>query len=562
MRLLTSFYGGKGGGRLLALLGAVLLAAPTLRAQPDTNSEIPGPGAIAQKITNTPATNAPATNAPPVEPAPAVIPALPSVRAAIPPPATPPNLTEAPAPDTIPKLMPAWNQAGSVLGAVMALGSLAGFLLYYGGLGRAKNSGHTATLLLVGAVAALLGFWVGGFALQSGGLGSGFAALMQPVERSTASALNHEIGFHNWGIMGSAGFFLQTDEASRNNVAALFLLQGAMMLIAITAALGAALERVRIVSAGICAYLTGVLIYPLFANWVWGGGWLAELGRDAQMGNGFVDPGGAAVVHETAGVLALVLATVLGPRHGRFGRESTARALPGHNVPLLVLGSVVLLLSWMATNGFIFAALPVDPADPTATSCAALAVINTLLAAVGGVTISLIQAAAQRTGPEPARLCRGLLGGAVASCGCAGWIDPWAAFVIGALAGVLVQFTVEQMERRRIDDPVGAVAVHGTAGAWGVIATGLFANASGGGGINGVRTPVRGFFYGGALHQVIPQFIGAAACLIVVYLLGYGLATLIHAILGTRAPLAEEQKGLDETETGALGYQGDVEPEE
>jgi Amt family ammonium transporter len=569
MIFLTFFNGGRSRLTLFGVFALMFFTAIAAQAQIETNSEIPEPGVLAQKLQSASDTNAASTNG-----ASLATPALSASTPAAAGPST--NDASAPMPmqapvegsaaEAISKPPPAWNIAGSILGAVLALGSIAGFLLYYCGLTRAKNSGHTTTLLLVGAMVSLLGFWIGGFALQSGGMGDTKAALIQSPDRPTASALDHELGFlafgHHWGIMGSSGFFLATDDASRNSIAALFLTQAAMMLIAVLAALGAALERAKVLAMAFCAYLIGVLIYPLFANWVWGGGWLAETGRELHLGNGFVDPGGAGVVHQTAGTLALVLAVSLGPRHGRFGRTQPAFTIPGHNVPLFILGSVVLLLSWMATNGYIFGSLPVDPSAPTPPSCAGLAVTNTLLAAVGGMIASFVHAAVQKSRPEPARLCRGLLGGAVASCGCAGLVDPWAAFLIGCLAGLLVHVALGQMERRHIDDPAGAAAVHGAAGAWGVIATGLFANGSGGYGLNGVPQTVRGLFFGGGLHQLGAQFIGAITGFALVYLLGYACIGLVQKILGNRADLADEDRGLDWSETGALGYQGDTEPEE
>jgi Amt family ammonium transporter len=311
-----------------------------------------------------------------------------------------------------------------------------------------------------------------------------------------------------------------------------------------------------------CAYLIGWLVYPLLANWVWGGGWLAELGREFGLGHGFIDVAGSGVVHETAGALALVIAIVLGPRHGRFGRDKSSPNIPGHNVPFIVLGSSVLLISWMAANAFASANLPANPALPGTSSSAGLAAINTLLAATGGLVVSFIHTAWQRLRPEPARLCRGLLGGAVASCGCAGLIDPWAAFVIGVVAGYLVQEAVVWLERKRIDDPVGAAAVHGVGGAWGVLAVGLFANDTAINDLNGVTGPVRGFFFGGALHQLGAQIIGCVTGFAVVYLLGYACVSLVQKILGLRVDLADETSGLDWSEVGALGYQGDVDAEE
>ena len=540
MTFFTSLCGGRSWLCTLISLGVFFSSANLLPAQTSANADIPGPG----EISLTANTNAPATNAPPVI----------SVEMPAPTPAAPastPAPTEA-APPT-PVAMPVFNFPSSILAAVMTLAALGGFLLYYCGLTRAKNCGHTSTLLLLGVLFGLTGYWIGGFAVQMGGVGDAHAALTQPLESAERGALDHELGpvffGHHWGIMGSSGFFLAVDDSARNGIAALFLMQAALLAIAVAAAMGAALERAKLLAMAFCAYLIGVLIYPLLANWVWGGGWLAELGREFGLGHGFVDLAGAGVVHQTAGTLALVIAVALGPRNGRFGRNKPSRAIAGHNVPFTVLGSIVLLISWMATNAY------------ACTSYAGLAAINTLLAATGGLVISFVQAAWQKRRPEPARLCRGLLGGAVASCGGAGLIDPWAAFVIGGVAGLVVQAAMGFLERKRIDDPVGAAAVHGAGGVWGVLAVGLFANGTAGNGLNGVTTPVRGLFFGGAWHQLAAQAIGCATGFVVIYVLGYASVNLIQKILGNRVSLADETGGLDLPEVGALGYQGDDEPE-
>jgi Amt family ammonium transporter len=572
MAFLTFLRGGKGLPAWLAL-GLILFGATLLRAQPETNAGVPGPGEISAESA-LPSTNAPATNAPP---APAAAVSLPDAA---------PAPTAAPATKTIAGndmsyASYGWTTIGSpsILGALMTLASLAGFVLYYCGLTRAKNSGHSAMLLLVGVLFALTGYWIGGFAVQNGGIGDAHAALAQALPPTESSSLDHELGTmalgHHWGLMGSSGFFLATDDPVRNGIAALFLMQAALLAIAVASALGAALERGRLLAMSICAFLIGVLIYPFFANWVWGGGWLAELGREFGLGHGFVDLGGAGVVHETAGALALVIAIVLGPRYGRFDRGKN-NLIPGHNVPFIVLGSIVLLVSWMATNGFASENLPPEPTASSADSLAGavsasiadstdgLAAINTLLAATGGLIISFLLAAWRKQAFGPTLLCRGLLAGAVASCGGAALIDPWAAFLIGGAAGVLVQAAVNFLERRGIDDPAGAVAVHGVSGAWGVLAVGLFANGTAGHGYNGVSTSggIRGLFFGGAWHQLAAQAIGCVACLVVVYILGYLCVTLVHKILGLRVDLKNERTGLDLSEVGALGYQGDVEPEE
>ncbi len=445
-----------------------------------------------------------------------------------------------------------------VLASLMTFASLAGFLLYFCGLTRAKNSGHTTTLLLVGVLFGITGYWIGGFAVQTGGIGDTHAALEESFFPAEKSALDHEVGpilfGHHWGIMGSSGFFLTTDDSARDDIAALFLIQASLLTIALAAALGAALERGKLLAMAFCAYLIGWLIYPLLANWIWGGGWLAELGREFGLGHGVVDLGGSGVVHETAGTLAFVIAIILGPRHGRFGRSKITPSIPGHNVPFIMVGSAVLLVSWMATNAVSSTNLAFGPATGRSPSMEGLAAVNTLLAAIGGLIVSFIQAAWQKQKADPARLCRGLLGGAVASCGCAGLIDSWAAFIIGAVAGYLVQLAIRYLERKRIDDPVGAAAVHGVGGAWGVLAVGLFTN--------GADTPVRGLFFGGAWHQLAAQIIGCLTIFVVVYLLGYAFVSLVQKILGNRVDLDHETTGLDLPELGTLGYQGDVEPED
>ncbi len=178
-------------------------------------------------------------------------------------------------------------------------------------------------LLLVGVLFGLAGYWICGFAVQMGGVGDAHAALAESIPSAERSALNHEVEpvlfGHHWGLMGSSGFFLVTDDSARDGAAMLWLAQASLLAIALTAALGSALERGKLLAMAFCSYLVGWLVYPLLANWVWGGGWLAELGREFGLGHGFVDLGGAAVVHETAGVLALIFAVILGPRHGRFG---------------------------------------------------------------------------------------------------------------------------------------------------------------------------------------------------------------------------------------------------
>jgi ammonium transporter, Amt family len=554
MAFFTGRCGRKSNFLATLLFAVVALSGSPLCAQSnvDTNSpgELPGPGQISfdnhLSATNTPP---PVSDEKPTLPNPVSVPTSP-----------------------VPMLPEAYESSGAsdmetpALAAVFTLLSVAGFLLYQCGLIRAKNAGHTATLLLVGVLFALTGYWIGGFAVQAGGIGDAHAALSQPIATAEKSALNHELGFtafgHYWGLMGSSGFFLATEDTARNGAALLFLCQGALLALAVAAALGATLERGRLLSMAICTFLIGVIIYPLLANWAWGGGWLASMGREFGLGHGFVDLGGACVVHQTAGTLALVLAVVLGPRHGRYGRNKVSRPIPGHNVPFFLLGTILLLLSWTATNAFAWASFSPGSNGAVGEPGAGVAAVNTLLAATGGFMTALVVAQWQKRRLEPALLCRGLLGGAVASSGCAALIDPWGAFFIGIVASFVVKWAMDSLERGRIDDPIGTTAVHGAAGAWGTIATGLFANGAAGTDFNSVDGTVRGLFYGGAWHQLVAQIIGGFIGFSVVCVLGYLLISLVHKIVGLRIDLASESSGLDWPELGAYGYQGDVEPEE
>ena len=524
-------------------LAGFLLAGLPIQAQRDaaappptaTDTNILTPGAVAQ------ATTAPDTNAPPVAPAIAPAPAAPALELS----ATPPKVA---APS-----VPGWLTVGELI----VLSGVAGLVAQYCGLTRARHCGHTCTLLVIGAVFALLGFWLGGFAMASGGIGDAHAALVSRADPGAVSALNHELGLpaggRFWGVMGSAGFFLATDTDSRAAVAALFLGQAVLLALTVVTALGGALERVRILAVAIVSFLVGTLVYPLMANWVWGGGWLAELGREAGLGHGVVDLAGAGVFHLTAGMIALVLAIELGPRYGRFGRRPAP--IPGHNLPLAILGSLVLLLATAALSATTGAAA----SGPD--SSAGLAAANTLLGAAGGLAASFVLVLYRTRRIDPVTLCRGLIAGAVSVSAGAALEEPWAAVLTGVVAGLLVQATIGLLDRKQIDDPVGAVAVHGAGGAWGLVALGLFANGGSGGAINGVEGPVRGLLTAQDGRQLLAQVIGAVVIAGAVYVLGFLSVVFTHKIVGIRVELADETGGLDEPKLGALGYQADAETE-
>jgi Amt family ammonium transporter len=529
---------------VLLLLPALPLAAQTGPMSPtnpvatpvDTNMAVPG--ATAQES----AVAAADTNAAPIVPV-APIAVMNPV----------PQLSAAPAAAALRPVPPDWM----ILGDLLAFGAIAGLVAWFCGLTRARHCGHTCTLLLAGTMFALVGYWAGGFAVQSGGMGDEHAALASSANGAAISGLDHELGLllggHHWGLMGSAGFFLSADADSRSPMTALFLSQAVFLAFGVTVALGAALERARILAVAIIAFLAGTLLFPLVANWTWGGGWLAGLGREFGLGHGVVDLAGAGAIHLTAGTLALVLAIQLGPRFGRFGRKPAP--IPGHNLPLAILGSVVVLVALTALNAVAY------PGVAAGDSPAGLAAANTLLAAAGGLVASFVFVLYHSRRLDPVALCRGLLGGAVAVSACGALVESWAAVMTGVIAGVLVQWTVRLLDRRQIDDPVGVVAVHGAGGAWGLVALGLFANDATGGAINSVTGPVRGLLTAHDGRQLLAQIIGAVIIAGVVYALGSALVILTHKIVGIRVDIADETAGLDEPKLGVLGYQADAEIE-
>lgn len=523
-------------------IATLLLASSPLAAQPDSPGSSPAvppidtnmaiPGATAQAGAAAESNAAPATVASP---------------------AVAPELSAAPKQVPVRPGPAGWM----ILGELLAFGAIAGLVAWFCGLTRVRHCGHTCTLLLTGAMFALIGYWVGGFAMQSGGMGDAHAALAAPADPSAVSGLDHELRFpagsHHLGLMGSAGFFLSADADSRAPMSALFLGQAVFLVLAVTAALGGALERGRILAVAILSFLAGGLLFPLVANWVWGGGWLAALGREFGLGHGVVDLAGAGVIHLAAGTLALVLAIQLGPRFGRFGRKPAP--IPGHNLPLAILGSLVVLLGLTALNAVAY------PGAPGEDSPAGFAAVNTLLAAAGGAAAAFGFLLYHGKRLDPAALCRGMLGGAVAISAGSALVESWAAVATGAIAGVLVQWTVRLLDRRRIDDPVGVVAVYGAGGAWGLVALGLFANSAASGAINGVSGPVRGLLTAHDGRQFLAQIIGVVVIFGIVFLFGSVLVILTHKIVGIRVELADEMAGLDEPKLGVLGYQGDAELE-
>ena len=425
----------------------------------------------------------------------------------------------------------------------------AGFAIVEAGLCRAKNAAHTMAMNFLIYPLGMLGFYVCGFAFMFGGLGAmgtlgGYAGL------------NHELGFHIGdkfiGLLGWKGFFLK---GAGYDVAvfALFLFQMVFMDTTATIPTGACAERWKFSSFTLYGALVGSVIYPVFGNWVWGGGWLSQLGNLFGIGHGMMDFAGSSVVHLQGGVIALVFCWLLGPRFGKYNKDGSVNPLPAHNVPLVVLGTLILAFCWFSFN----AGSTLSGGDLRI----AVVATNTMLAsATAAMATTLYMWWFKTKKPDPTMMCNGLLAGLVAITAPCAFVDSIGACIIGLVAGVLVVESVFFFDKRGIDDPVGAISVHGVNGAWGCLALGLFADGKYGEGWNGTAGKVVGLFYGGGVSQLLAQTIGVVSCFIITGLLSlivYKIVTVLSG--GTQRPdEAIEIEGSDIAEMGVHGYHGFV----
>ena len=420
----------------------------------------------------------------------------------------------------------------------------AGFAMVEAGLTRAKNAAHTMAMNFLVYPLGMLGFFITGFAFMFGGVGSlgtlgGFGGL------------SHEVSINlfgkTWDIIGWTGFGLHG--VYDVGVFALFLFQMVFMDTTATIPTGSMAERWKYSAFFIYALFVGTIIYPIYGNWVWGGGWLADMGANFGLGHGHVDFAGSSVVHMTGGVLAFVGAAMLGPRLGKFNKDGSSNAIPGHNIPMAIIGTFILAFGWFGFN----------PGSTLAGGDLRISVVavNTMIASATGAVMSTLWMWLVRTKkPDPTMMLNGMLAGLVAITAPCGFVSVGSAALIGIVSGVLVIEAAFFVERKlKIDDPVGAIAVHGVNGAWGCLALGLFADGTYGDGWNGVKGTVTGLFYGDA-SQFVAQFIGVVTNIIYVGLIGWVVFKLIDKTVGLRVSAKDELDGLDLPEMGVEGYAG------
>jgi ammonium transporter, Amt family len=309
---------------------------------------------------------------------------------------------------------------------------------------------------------------------------------------------------------------------------------------------GALAERWKFGTFIAFSFVISTVIYPVYANWVWGGGWLSALGRHYGLGHGHVDFAGSSVVQLTGGVTALVCCKLLGPRIGKYNADGSPNPIPGHNIPMAVLGTFILCFGWFGFN----------PGSTLAANDTRFVIVavNTMLASASGALAATFYGKIKFGKPDPTWMCNGMLAGLVAitapSAGTSIFIGAVSGFLVIAVA-LFVETTL------KVDDPVGAIAVHGANGTWGIMALGLFANGTYGEGLNGVAGPVKGLFYGDS-GQLFAELIGIAANLAYVgTVAGVSFIVIGRMMGGHRVPRDVELAGLDVPEMGVDGYVGD-----
>jgi Amt family ammonium transporter len=458
--------------------------------------------------------------------------------------------------DTLGQTQLALNFVWTLLAAFLVMFMQTGFAMIETGFCRAKNAVHVAmTNLLIYPVASL-GFWLCGFAFMFGGIGG---SVSEPVHLGSLALLSNELpSIKHIGLIGWSGFCLSSS-VDHPSVFALFLFHVVFLDTMATIPTGAMAERWRFSVFLVYGLFASIIIYPIYGNWVWGGGWLATLGQSFGLGHGAVDFAGSGVVHAIGGFTALAGVRALGPRLGRFTDGAFADStvdraqFKPHNVPLAILGTFILAFGWFGFNAG--STLGVVGAGNLRIS---LIAVNTLLASASGATAALVymKFCSRYQSFEPSMSANGMLAGLVAITASCAFVGTWAAVVIGAVAGFLVCKSHFFLETHfRVDDPVGAISVHGTCGLWGVIALGIFANGTYGEEWNGIAGPVKGVILGD-LGQLGAQLMSSAVCAAWAFGVASALFWVQKKLMGgeLRPTRAVEKKGLDDPEMGITAY--------
>lgn len=410
---------------------------------------------------------------------------------------------------TVPPTFELSSLACMVLAALVPL-VLAGLVLMNTGLGRTRSAAHSMLAAMAAiAVAALVYSMVG--------------SSWEGIAGGPAHSLT--LGGRHWDWIAAAPFCLRgwSTRASLQVLLQIFAVGLAALI-----PLSAGADRWRMIASCLSTALLAGWTYPLFAHWVWGGGWLAQLGSNYGLGRGFVDPGGAGTIHVAGGLTALSIVWIIGPRRGKYAAEGIAPAIPGHNIVYVLFGALLMLPGWMALNAagsVLFAGAAVGQAP--------LIAINTLLSAAAACLAALVITRIRFGKPDASLSANGWVSGLVASSAVCVFVTPLLAIGVGLIAGALVTASVEVLElRMEVDDPGGAISVHAVAGIWGLLAAGFF----------------------GQKGQFMAQVLGVATLLGVVLPMSYGLNWVLDRLSPQRTGREGERLGMDLHELGAGAY--------
>jgi ammonium transporter, Amt family len=430
-----------------------------------------------------------------------------------------------------------------------------GFAMVETGFTRAKNACHVMMTNLMIYPIGMLGFWLGGFAIMFGSLAA--SKIGGPPSLGGLNVLNG----HEWAPGGFGVFSWNTPLLGGNlydvGIAAMFLFQMVFMDTAATIPTGGMAERWRFKAFLVYGLFISVICYPIYGHMMWGGGGLASMGLLYNLGHGAVDFAGSSVVHAVGGFVALAGIMVIGPRIGKFNRDKTANNIPGHHIPMAVVGTLILAFGWFGFNpGSTLAAVGGGNLR------IAVIAVNTMLASGAGAFAAMTYMKWKVGHYDTGMSANGLLSGLVAITAPCAFVPTWAAVVIGGIAGVICPIAMGFFEKKGIDDPVGAVSVHGVNGIWGLISVGIFADGTWGQGWNGVGATsylghsgmgVAGILYGDS-KQLMAQAIAAVVCMA----WAFGSALVFFKIQGMfmkLRPTAEQEiAGMDISEMGGMAY--------
>ncbi|HWI48116.1 MAG TPA: ammonium transporter [Rummeliibacillus sp.] len=401
------------------------------------------------------------------------------------------------------------NSLWTMVSGVLVILMIGGFILLEAGSTRMKNAGHVAGKTIFTFGLASLVFWALGYGLIFGGNANVF--------------------------VGMTDFFYSGDQVKDAGLATtvFFVFQLAFAAISITIALGGFAERAKFSAYVVFTILFGILVYPVIAHWIWGGGWLAEHGKQ--------DFAGSTVVHLTGAMAALAATILLKPRIGKFNKDGSANNIAGHNQVYTALAVLILWVGWFGFNAG--STVSVDGAF------FGFVALNTNLAAAAGAVAATLISWIGLGKPDIPTILNGALAGLVAITASCAFVDVWASVVIGFIAGILTFYSARFLEKRKIDDPIFAVSVHGVPGIWGTLSTGFFATKE----LATVGKP--GLFYGGGLHQLGVQFMGVAISGIYAFVVSFAILWVMKKVMGgIRVSEEEEIMGLDISEHGSYGY--------